>query len=571
MAFDGIITKSIVSELKNIIGSKIDKIYEPDKNTIILGLYYQGKHLALNICIDAHNCRINLTTHSRINPLVAPNFCMLLRKYLIGGRISNIYMFGLERIVNIEIETLNEFNEIEKKLLVIELMGKHSNIILINKDNIIIDAKRHLNSSNNSYRDIMPSHKYTLPSSDKYDFTTLNTFDNFYNKIINDDFGILVKTISNTFTGFSKSFVEMSIQKCNITSNSKEQLEKLYNYFRDILNSDNFLSFKELYKNDKVSDYTLILGATSKDEFSLNFFIDDFYFERETVETFVNYRNSILKLILDVLKKYNNRLLSINEKLKECDNMEQYKLYGELITSNIYRLNNKHIDNIQLKNYYDNNSLITIPLDAKYTPQMNAKRYFKKYSKLKNACQIVSKQKLETETELNYIESIVYELENCSNLEDVQTVFEEISENVVFKERIKKKEKKQKVSKKKKNHSFSPIEYEFDGYKIFVGRNNKENDWLTFSFANKEDIWFHTKDVHGSHVILKPNNSTIDNNILIKCAQIAAKHSKANISSNVPVDYCFVKFVKKPSGAKPGMVIFSNNKTLNVNPQDLQL
>lgn len=569
MAFDGIVTKSIVTELKDIIGSKIDKIHEPDKNTIILGLYSQGKHFALTLCVDSHNCRMNLTTHSRINPLVAPNFCMLLRKHLIGGRISNITMLGLERLVNIEIETLNEFNEIEKKTLIVELMGKHSNIILADKNNVIIDALRHLDSSNHSYRNILPSQNYTLPTSDKFDFTVLKNFEDFYSKIINVSES-LSKVIANTFTGFSKSFVEMSIKKCEINSNCKEDLQKLYNYFLDIINHPDKLYFEKIYKNDKVSDYALVLDSTSKENFSLNFFIDDFYFERETVETFTNYRNSILKLILDILKKYNNRLLSINEKLKECDNMETYRLYGELITSNLYRLNDKHIDSIQLENYYDNNSLITIPLDMKYSPQMNAKRYFKKYSKLKNAYQIVSKQKIDTESELNYIESIVYELENCSSLEDVQSIFEEISENVVFKERVKKKEKKQKVSKKKKNHSFSPIEYEIDGCKIYVGRNNRENDWLTFTFAKKEDFWFHTKDIHGSHVILKANDSITDD-ILVKCAQIAAKHSKANNSSNVPVDYCFVKFVKKPNGAKPGMVIFTNNKTLNVNPHDLNL
>ena len=313
MAFDGIVAKSIVTELTDIIGSKIDKIYEPDRNTIILGLYTQGKHFALNICIDAHNCRINLTTHSRINPLVAPSFCMLLRKHLIGGIISNISMIGLERLINIEIKTINEFNEIEEKNLIVELMGRHSNIILTNKNNIIVDAMRHLDSSNNSYRDILPSRTYTFPNSDKLDFTVLKDFDDFYNNISNKD-DDLIKTIVDTFTGFSTSFVKSAIQSCKIESNSKNDLEKLYNYIINILNSPNNLSFKKIYKNDKVSDYVLIYGDLSE-KFSLNFFIDDFYFERETSESFINYRNSILKLILDILKKYNSRLISINSKL----------------------------------------------------------------------------------------------------------------------------------------------------------------------------------------------------------------------------------------------------------------
>lgn len=567
MAFDGIVTKSIINELDDIIGGKIDKIYEPDKNTIVLGIYSKGMHYMLNICIDARNCRINLSTHSKVNPLVAPNFCMLLRKYLMNARLSNISMIGLERIVNLEFETINEFNEIEIKTFVVEIMGKHSNIILVNQNNIIIDAMRHTDSAKNSYRDVLPSHLYTLPKSSKFDFTVLKNFDDFYDKIYNTDMS-LCKSIVDNFTGFSTPFVNSAITKCsNLTMNSpKEELNKLYTYFCNIINSEN-LAFDIIYKDEIPSDYVLTTGNNTE-EYSLNFFIDDFYFNRETKETFINYRNSILRLILDILKKYNTRLVNINSKLTECDDMDTYKLYGELITANLYRLNNVHAESVELENYYDNNNLISIPLDIKYTANINAKNYFKKYNKLKNALAIVSKQKLETEAELDYIESIVYELNNCSSLEDVQAIFEEIHESVIFKDKLSKNKKKKKSTRKKSAPAFSPIEYNIDGFKIYAGRNNKENDKLTLSFANKNDIWFHAKDIHGSHVILKADKPITDE-ILVKCAQIAAKHSKAAISSNVPVDYCLVQYVKKPNGAKPGMVIFTNNKTLNVNPQDI--
>ena len=559
MAFDGIVAKSIIKELDPLIGGKIDKIHEPDRNTIVLGIYSQGKNHSLNICIDARNCRINLTTHSRTNPLVAPNFCMLLRKHLIGGRISKISMLGLERLINIEIETINEFNELEIKTLIIELMGRHSNIILTNSQNVIIDAMRHI-SSETSYREILPSRNYTLPNSDKFDFMAINNFEDFYLKLANTNFDDLGNTISNIFTGFSLSFVNSAIEKCGITNTSKPELEKIYNYFCLIIKGQASLTFESTNKND----YILVKGGFNEPS-HLNFFIDDFYFSRETSERFINYRNTVLKMILDILKKYNNRLISINSKLKECDEMDKYKLYGELITANLYRLSNNHSPSIELENYYDNNNLISIPLDTKYSPNINAKKYFKKYSKLKNAYQIVSEQNIETEKELNYIESIVYELENSTTLEDVEDIFEEISENIIFKEKLKKKEKKNKISKKKKQQNYFPIEYEIDGFKIYVGKNNKENDWLTFCFANKHDIWFHTKAIHGSHVILKVDKP-INDEILVKCAEIAAKHSKAKLSSNVPVDYCPVQFVKKPHGAKPGMVIFTNNITLNVKP-----
>ena len=578
MAFDGIVTKVLVNEFKNdLIGGKIDQIYQNDKNTILLKIYANQTHFSLNICIDAHNCRINLTTNQKKNPLVAPNFCMLLRKYLIGGRISNIETFGLERLVKIDINILNDFNEIETKSLIIELMGKHSNVILLNNKNIIIDALRHITATDDLYRDILPARLYSFPISNKQDYTKLNSFDEFYSLIENNlNFEgnsiseYFSKIISDTFAGFSLSFVKNAIEKCNIQNTNKENLQKLYNYFNNTLSLNN-LTFENLYKKDKLYDYVLTWSdevPLNDPKYKLNNFIDDFYFNRETKETFTNYRNSILKMILDLLKKYNSRLMSINSKLKDCDEMDKYKLFGELITANLYKLSNTHTDYIELENYYDNNNLIKIPLDKKYSPNLNAKKYFKKYSKLKNALEIVSTQKKETEQELDYIQSIVYELETATTLEEIQDIFEEISENVIFKNSLKlnKKEKTKSSKKKKQEKHYSPLHFEVDDFDLYVGRNNKENDWLTFTFANKSDIWFHTKDIHGSHVILKCGDSEVSDDTLVKCAKIAAEHSKAKNSSNVPVDYCKVKFVKKPNGSKPGMVIFTNNKTIYVNP-----
>lgn len=563
MAFDGFVTKSIIAEFNNIIGAKINKIFQPDKNTIILGLYLNRQNYLLNICIDAHNCRIHLTKHSKPNPLVAPNFCMLLRKHLVYGKITNIYMLGLERIVYIDVETINEFNEIETKRIIIELMGKHSNIILLDKNNKIIDSLRHIsNCSGNSYRDILPSKEYKLPISNKDDFLSLQNYNEFYLKIKDKDTD-LSKAISNSFTGFSLSFVQYAINVCGINA------QKLYEYFCNVLKNigTSKLKFETIYKNNKINDYVLTLNCSSRNK-SLNYYLDDFYYERETAENFANYKNNILKIVSEVQKKYINRLQNINLKLKDCSDMDTYKLYGELITANLYKINSNHLNYIELENYYDNNSIIKIPLDIKFSPSINAKHYFKKYSKLKNALAIVTQQKNETIIELQYIDSIIYEIDSCTNIDDLQFIHDEISENILFKKKIhkNKKNKNQNPKKKKNISSFSPIEYEIDNFKIYVGKNNRENDWLTFSFANKNDIWFHTKDIQGSHVILK-DNPLINENILVKCAEIAAKHSKAKDSSNVPVDFCKVKFVKKPKLAKPGMVIFSNNKTLNVNPK----
>lgn len=588
MAFDGIVTKAITSEISQLKGSRIDKIFEPNKNTIILGIYQNGINYALNICIDAQYCRINLTTHQKANPQVAPNFCMLLRKNLIGLKLKNIITFDLERLIILEFEGFDELDDIISKKLVIELMGKHSNIILLDDSNIIIDSLRHIKEIDENFRDILPHTKYTFPTSNKISFLELKDFEDFKKHLNlsspnsasnnNNNINNLPAIISNIFNGISKNFINAIIKKLEISDTSDTSLEKIFNYTNEIITNigTNNISFESIKSNDgTIKDYFLIPEKNSSlQPFDLNFFIDDFYFNKESNEQFKNYRNTLLKLILDTLKKYKKRLYNIDEKLKECDDMDKYRLYGELITSNLYRIPNRNVDEIELENYYENNNKIKIKLDKRFSPSINAKRFFKKYSKLKNALIIVSEQKADTLKELDYIESVIYELENCSTIEEIAFIYEEISENDIFKEKasLKANTKKNKVKKSKltknKTVSFNPIKYTVDGYTVFVGRNNKENDYLTLKFASKTDLWFHTKDFHGSHTILKLDNNLPypNNDILIKVAELAAKHSKARNSSNVPVDYCEVKFVKKPSGSKPGMVIYTNNKTLNVNP-----
>lgn len=566
MAFDGIVTQAITHELKNdLIGGKIDKIHQPDKNTILLGIYSNSIHYALNICIDAHNCRINLTTNSKENPLVAPNFCMLLRKHLISGKISTIEMYGLERLVKINIETINEFNEIEIKSLIIELMGKHSNIILINDKNIIIDSLRHIWATDTIYRDILPSRTYSFPTSEKLDYTKISDIYSIFQDNLNLSVEEFSKLFANTFNGFSLSFIKSALEKCNITTINKENLLKLQKYINNILTFPNNLYFTEVYKNNKLSDFTLSLGNNvTVEKFYLNKFIDNFYFSRETEETFNNCKNNALKLATDSQKKLLNSLNSINTKLKDCEERDKYRLYGELITSNLYKLTNTHTDYIELENYYDNNNLIKIPLDRKYSPNINAKHYFKKYNKLKNALQIVSVQKAETENELNYIDSIIFEIELASSTKEIQEILDEISENLIKKKVSQKKKNTKNTKKKKQEKQYSPLHFNIDNFDVYVGKNNKENDWLTFTFANKNDIWLHTKDIQGSHVILKNSGQNVSDDTLVKCAKLAVEHSKAKLSSNVPVDYCKVQYVKKPNGAKPGMVIFTNNKTISV-------
>ncbi len=425
MAFDGIVTKSITQELKNMVGYKIDKVYEPDKNTIVLGLYGKGTNLALLSCISASSCRLHLTSHPQKNPAIAPNFCMLLRKHLIGFKIKNIDTVDLERIIFMELENNENPNKPIYKKLIIELMGKHSNIILTNENNIIIDSMRHTTVEEHSNRDIYPTARYFFPETKKYSFLELKNFDDFYAKIEPrlaesimlqvqniDNLAIsnfkLDKIISNTFNGISMSFVQNILKKLNITDISKDALELLYQKVNEIIHSTSL----EIFLTEDKKDYFIFNSSKENLEpYHLNFAMDNFYFEKENAELFKNYRNSILNLILATLKKYEKRLKNIDDKLAECKDMDKFRLYGELITSNLYKIPNQNLNHIELENYYNNNELITIPLDKKYLPSYNAKRYFKKYSKLKNALEVVTVQKQETIQDIEYIESVIYELE----------------------------------------------------------------------------------------------------------------------------------------------------------------
>lgn len=507
---------------------------------------------------------------------------MLLRKHLIGLKIKNIYSLDLERIVFIELESNENPNKPIFKKLIVELMGKHSNIILTDKNDIIIDGMRHLNTVDGANRDIYPTAKYVFPETTKYSFLELKDFNDFYSKIEPslirivtnrieniDDINInhfgLDKIISDTFNGISMSFIQNIIKELNIKEISKKALELIYNKINKTINSCNLGIIPVSGKNDY---YLCIKENTSY--FSLNFELDDFYYEKEAQELFKNYRNGILNLILSTLKKYEKRLVNIDKKQEECNNMDIYRLYGELITANLYRIPNKNLSEIELENYNNNNKIIKIPLDKQYVPSINAKKYFKKYAKLKNALGVVTEQKVETISNINYIESVIYEIEACKTVSDIEEIYDEISENAIWKDKLKlkktnKKKPKAKPLTKNKTVKFNPLKYVIDGFTILVGRNNVENDYLTCKYAKKNDIWFHTKDIHGSHVILKTNpGETVPDEVLSEAAKLAALHSKAKNSSHVPVDYCQVSFVKKPSGSKPGFVIYSNNKTLYV-------
>ena len=590
MAFDGIVTKAVVSELNTcLINGKINKIFEPNKNEILLGVYSSGKNYCLNVSIDSVNYRVNLTTNSKPNPQNVLNFCMVLRKHLTGGTIKRIYSNGLERIVFIDIDVYNELNDLITKTLVVELMGKHSNIILLNSEHTVIDSLRHLNKFDNSNRDIFPGSKYLNIESAKKDFLAVKTFDEFYRDVSIDSEN-LPSTLSKVYNGFGKKNVSYLLETLNIpTAVSTNNLKEVYSYLKDLFaNMPDNVVLKE-YSSVK-KDY--FAYKSTNDGLAANFYLDDFYTSKEQSEQFKQYRDTVLKLVLNHVGKIKERISTIDLKIADCTNAEKYRLYGELITSNLYRIPDYPQSEVTLENYYDNNNLITIPLDEKFSPSKNAKNFFKKYRKLQNTIAIVEKQKELSEAELSYLESIVYELEEVSTIEDIDNIYSEICDNLIFgknantvNNHVYNKQSKITNSKssKQSNASNMPEKRNIDGYTVYIGKNNKQNDYLTCRLAQNSDIWFHTKDIHGSHVVLKTDslhssseNSSasctfnIPDSVLYKCASIAAYYSKARMSQNVPVDYTLIKYVKKPNGAKPGMVIYTNNKTIYAKPQNIQ-
>lgn len=566
MAFDGFVTKAIVNELKScLISGKINKIHQPDKDNLILNIYSNGQKYNLAICINASNCRMNLTSETKQNPNTPTSFCMLLRKHLIGFKITNIDSNGLDRIVSITLEGFNELNDISYKKLIIELMGKHSNIILLNENDIIVDSARHIASE----RCILPANPYQFPSSEKLNIYSISLEE--FLDIIHNSKENFTDTISNLFYGFSKSHIHYIIKLLNIKLEdiSSSDISRFYLYIINLISDiNNFkIDIREINIHHK-KDYVLI-SSENPSKLKINSFLDNYYSLKEKKEFLDNYRNNVLRIILGILKKYQKRLLNIDNKLSECKDMEKYKLYGELITANLYRLeNNQNLESVVVENYYDNNIPITIALDKKYSLAINAKNFFKKYNKLKNTLLVVTKQKEETKKELDYIESIIYSLNSSFSLQDVDDIYLEIQESFLHYQ-----PSKNKSIKNNKDSHLSPIALEVDGYTILIGKNNRQNDYLTFKLASKNDLWFHVQDAHGSHVILQTNGKEIsdDNPIIVKCAELAGLHSKSNTENKVAVNYTLIKNVKKPKGSNPGFVTFTNYKTILVKPKNCDL
>ncbi len=505
---------------------------------------------------------------------------MLLRKHLSGGKIIDVLFYDFERIISIIVESTNEMGDLTTKKLIIEIMGKHSNIILVNDRNRIIDSIKHVDSDISSIREVMPGRLYmSPPTQNKISPLELDS-DSLFSVDTNlQDLNINAYLLNN-IRGFSPlickeiCFRADISPKTKVTDISKTKIDELRDQLIKIIDAirlDDFkpcIFFETNESSNKTLDrpldfYCFEVLQYKKAEFlkSLNEVLDIFYTQKDKWERIKSKTAAIYKIINTNIDRCNKKHAIYTSKCIEVQNREQLKLFGELILANIYSIP-EGSKFARVLNYYQEDEIyIEIPLDESLALKKNATRYFKKYTKAKAASVHAEEQLAETKKELIYLESVLNILESCSSADDIAEIKEELVEAGYLNENTKNNHKKQ---------SKVPIPLQFkstNGFQILVGKNNKQNDYLTLKYAQRNDIWMHTKDFPGSHVIIKTNGQKVSDQTLLEAANFAALYSKAKNSTHVEVDYTFVKHVKKPSGAKPGMVIYKNYSTIAVDPK----
>ena len=562
MALDGIYLYSLITELKDFaINSKIDKVNQPEKDEIILTLRGKGTKKLL-ISSSSNYPRIHFTTINKINPLKAPVFCMVLRKYLIGGKIIDITQYSTDRIISIDIENKDELGFDSKYSLIVEIMARHSNITLVRKrDNKIMESIKHIHSNKNSYRVLYPGATFIMPpTSNKlnpFSFTkeelknllkeNINFNESIFSKIIT---GVGKNLSNDLFIEYKNKFNDLTIDNLSLF---------ITDYFKNILKDNKNILF---FKDGKVVDFyfkdLISLNNCEKKYFeSHSDTLDNFYATKDKQDRLHSKGLDIQRLINTNIERCLKKIKILEKTLKECEAKEDYRIKGELLTSYIYGFKKGDKDVSVLNYYSENEEYLKISLDENKTPSENIQFYFKKYNKLKNAEEASINQLSINEDELNYLNSVLTSLETADNYADIEEIKKELIETGYV--RFRKEKNKNKIKTNKPLHFISS-----DGIDIYVGKNNIQNDYLTLKFAEKTDTWLHTKIIPGSHVIIKGKN--IPESTLLEAATLAAFYSKGKNSTKVPVDYTLVKNVKKPSGAKPGMVIYSTNKTLYIDP-----
>lgn len=567
MALDGIFIKSIVHELKEtLLDSKVDKINQPEKDEIILTFRKGRTHKKLLISASANYPRVHLTNASKPNPMKAPMFCMVLRKYLGNSRLLSIEQIGNDRILEFKFQSRDELGFDSIYLLYIEIMGRHSNISLVRqRDMIVMDSVKHLTPDNNTVRSVYPGVLFQLPPA----HSKLNPF-SFSKELFLDKFHPLSDEIDENyfmslFSGVSINvskhmYSEFSILGHDI-NNGEEVFEYCQNFFNNLTPSN--YTFTIYSKNEKLADfYCFDLQYYSQYEktqcASASELLEEYYFKKDKSDRLKNKSATLTKIINNNIHRCLKKEKILSKNLIECNNKDIYRLKGELLTANIHVLK-KGLEKIQLLNYYsENGEMIDISINQFKTPSENIQIYFKKYNKLKKSEIAANEQLKINTTELEYLYSVLTHLENCDTYNEINDLKTELIETGYI--------KKKKTTKKDKSKPSKPLHFvSSEGIDIYVGKNNIQNDYLTLKFADRRDIWFHTKNFPGSHVILK-NAENITDISIEEAGNLAAFYSKGQNSTKVPVDFTEVKNIKKPNGSRPGMVIYSTNKTMYIDP-----
>ncbi|MEK4485122.1 NFACT RNA binding domain-containing protein [Psychrobacillus sp. FSL H8-0484] len=553
MAFDGLFTISMKTELQQLVTGRISKIHQPNAQEILMQIRAQGKNYKLLFSVHPSYSRVQITNETIDNPATPPLFCMVLRKHLEGGIISSIRQHETDRIIIFQIQSKNEIGDDITREIHMEIMGRHSNLLLVDPSrNLILECIKHLSPSMNSYRTILPGQPYIAPPTQNklhplvYSEELLNVIQSAHES----------KEIVEQISGFSPLHAKELLYRFN---EATDRVEVYKAYMKEFEQGGSTKQIVEL--NGKTfyspNGLTHLDGDKHKEE-SLGHLLDRVYFAKAERDRVKQQAGDLERWLQNELNKLKLKIKKLQKDFEQAEKLDTFQLYGELLMANAYAME-KGAKEVELVNYYDENEkTVVIPLDNRKTPTQNAQSYYNRYTKAKTALLKIEQQFEITKEDIAYFELLLQQVMQASPT-DIEEIREELTEQGLLKARASKKKKK----------PTKPTPEKFiasDGTEISVGKNNKQNDFVTFKLAKKTDTWLHTKDIPGSHVVIhsdKPSEVA-----LLEAANLAAYFSKARESASVPVDYTVIKQVKKPSGAKPGFVIYFEQTTLFVTPDE---
>ena len=572
MAFDGLVLKALCSEFNNKLNDlRIDKIYQPEKDEIVLSLRGYKETYKLFLSADSNYPRINITENNFTNPDKPPVFCMLLRKHISSGKILSFTQTGSDRILKIAISSYNDFGDSVEKYIIIEIMGRHSNIILCDSDNRIIDSIKHIDFTVSSKRQLLPGLYYELPPmQSKLDF---NNFDDdiLREKLYGENDIDADKFFMDSFMGVSPlvsreiAYKSFSMSKISLDKNDLIKKAELFNQIKKTycdFQNDNYTP-NILFDSEKTPKYFSVIDLEQYGNLYTREIYDspskmvDVFYNRLHFSRKIKLRSqSLLKHITNCIDKINKKAQIHRDTILNKEKYEAYKLCGELLSANIYLLKGGE-DKITVYNYYENCDTV-IELDVKLSPAKNIERYYRLYKKGQKAIEMAYEQLEKCDNELIYLEGELAFLEKAESQKDIDEIRSELAKEGYI------EEKRNSDTKRRKNEKIEIMSYEAEGYEILVGKNSKQNEYITFKLSKGNDMWFHVKNYPGSHVLLKYKGEEFPESVVLKAASLAAFYSKDS-NDKISIDYTKIKFVKKMPGGKPGMVNYTNYKTIVVN------